>query len=278
MQKMIISQRRTNWPKTANLLQVPPRNFKSNKILPPSELHRSAKKFSIRKQFITSAAANESISEQEISLLLHHESRLSLAYGALEEIPCLILKYMADKIKILDLSHNRFRNLSFLQSFSNLQTLILDKNSYLDCQSLPSMKSLEILWLNNCNLINVSDWLTTLQVQCPALKQLSMMCNPVGWTVLNGVSEHDEREYLTQILKILPNLEYFDGIRINDEHRQLAIGRKKLSFALLEEIFHKKLMVFINFSTKLHKNYMSMDKLNAHFVKNKSLIDKKQKF
>lgn len=263
MQKIIVSKRRTNnWPRTNNFLQVPPRNFKTNKLLPPSELHPSNKGHHRQ--------SRNSISEQEISLLLHYEKRLSLAYGALEEVPLLILKYMADKIRILDLSHNRFRNLSFLQHFSNLQTLILDKNSNLDCQTLPAMKNLEILWLNNCNLINVSDWLTTLQVQCPALKQLSMMCNPVGWTVLNGVSEHDEREYLIQILKILPGLEYFDGIQITDVHRHRG---RKLSFALLEKIFHKKLMSFIHFSTRLHKNYMSIEKLNAHFIRHKSILN-----
>ncbi|XP_055905672.1 leucine-rich melanocyte differentiation-associated protein-like [Eupeodes corollae] len=269
MQKLAISKRRTNWPRhTPHFLHIAPRNFKQSRALPPSELHRAAKEYSVHKRLISST--NESISEQEIALLLHNENRLSLAYGNLDRVPYLILKYMAEKIKILDLSHNRFRNLSFLQHFTNLQTLILDKNSYLDCQTLPTMKSLEILWLNNCNLINVTDWLTTLQVQCPSLKQLSMMCNPVGWTVLNGVSEHDEREYLTQILKVLPSLEYFDGIRINDGHRRLALGRSRMCLALLEKTFKEKFISFINFPMKFHKNYMSIDKLNAHFIaKNK---------
>lgn len=224
---------------------------------------------------VQSNSSCESVHDDEIATLLRNEKRLSLAYGALEEVPFLILEYIADKIQILDLSHNHFQDLSFLECFPNLQILILDKNIYLDCESMPVMTSLETIWLNNCNIINITEWLTTLRARCPVLKQLSMMCNPVGSTVLNGVSDSDEREYRTNILKILPSLEYFDGIRINDEQRKLALSQPKVSFTLLEDIFRKKVLAFIEFSKHIHKNYMSLEKLNASFIKNKNLNAKK---
>lgn len=139
-------------------------------------------------------------------------TNVSLAYYSLEVIPSHLMDFLSDHTVCLDLSHKEFKDLSFLTSVKKLKTLILDRNPNLDITTFPSLPKLEILWLNNCNITNTTTWLYMLQVQCPALKQLSMICNPVGATMMNGVMEVEEQQYRKEVFKILPNLIYFDGI------------------------------------------------------------------
>lgn len=53
-----------------------------------------------------------------------------------------------------------------------------------------------------------------------------MMCNPVGPTVLNGVTEEDENLYRVQVIRLMPNLQIFDGIPFTSYQRKLAFQVK----------------------------------------------------
>ncbi|KAL5284980.1 hypothetical protein ACFFRR_006979 [Megaselia abdita] len=152
--------------------------------------------------------------------------RISLAYRELETIPRRILKNVSSEIEILDLSYNGLVDLSFLINFPKLKTLILDRNFKLDYRSFPDMFFLEILWINNCNIIDIRNWLKTLQLCAPNIKELSMMCNPVGSTVLNGVTQEEENLYRVEVIRLLPNLKLFDGVPFTGQQKKLAFQKK----------------------------------------------------
>lgn len=78
--------------------------------------------------------------------ILEENGRISLAYENLRSIPRQIAEKFALKTKFLDLSYNNFQNLSFLTFFEDLHTLILDRNSNLEVNSLPFLPNLKILW------------------------------------------------------------------------------------------------------------------------------------
>jgi Leucine-rich repeat (LRR) protein len=74
------------------------------------------------------------------------EDRISLAYENLKEIPKSVVELYGTVVKILDLSHNQIRDLTFLAHFRSLNSLILDKNPAPDASSLPYLPDLELLW------------------------------------------------------------------------------------------------------------------------------------
>ncbi|XP_034486808.1 uncharacterized protein LOC117791222 [Drosophila innubila] len=145
-------------------------------------------------------------------IVLEEDNRISLAYENLCTIPRRLADKFAAQTKFLDLSHNNFKNLKFLSFFEDLHTLILDRNSNLDVNTLPYLPNLKILWINNCDICNITDWIHRIERRCPSLEQLSCMGNPGIQTVFknHGPSPPDvyAREY---ILQVLPNLKYLDG-------------------------------------------------------------------
>ncbi|KAH8236635.1 hypothetical protein KR026_007150 [Drosophila bipectinata] len=140
--------------------------------------------------------------------ILEDNGRISLAYENLKTIPRRLADKFAAQTKFLDLSHNDFHNLKFLSFFEDLDTLILDRNTNLDLNTFPYLPSLRILWINNCDIANVTDWIHRIERQCPALEQLSCMGNPGIRTVFGNQGPRD------YILEVLPQLKYLDGLPI----------------------------------------------------------------
>ena len=78
--------------------------------------------------------------------------KLSFAFQNLSEIDQKMLPSNPERIRILDLTENNFvgsSDLRFLFSFTNLKTLILDKNLIQSNIKLPFLPNLETLWLNH---------------------------------------------------------------------------------------------------------------------------------
>lgn len=96
-----------------------------------------------------------------------------------------------EKIRILDLTENHFTgstDLRFLFSFTNLKTLILDKNLIQSNIKLPYMPTLETLWLNHNKIENLSIFIDNLEQSCPNLVYLSMINNKAAPSYFNGGS------------------------------------------------------------------------------------------
>ncbi|XP_015037603.2 uncharacterized protein [Drosophila pseudoobscura] len=156
----------------------------------------------------SSCASDDDVSFTDC--LLEDNGRISLAYENLRSIPRRLADKFAAQTKCLDLSHNDFRDLKFLSFFENLDTLILDRNMNLDLNTLPYLPSLNILWINNCDISN-TDWIHRIERNCPALEQLSCMGN-IRTAVASQSAEIDVgRDY---ILQVLPNLKYLDGVPV----------------------------------------------------------------
>lgn len=89
---------------------------------------------------------------------------------------------------------------------------------------------MQIFRINNCDIINVIDWIQRIRAQCPSLEYLSIMGNPgirepLNFCNLNMFNSSniesiimptsmvaDYREY---ILQMLPHLQYLDGVPRN---------------------------------------------------------------
>lgn len=87
------------------------------------------------------------------------------------------------------------RDLSFLVNFKVLKTLILDKNEAPNEATFPYLPELQILWLNNCNIFHMTNWINRLQACCPNLRQLSLLGNPGISSTFNGGTAIEHFDY-----------------------------------------------------------------------------------
>lgn len=162
-------------------------------------------------------------------IVLEEDNRISLAYENLCTIPRGLANKFAAQTKFLDLSHNNFQNLKFLSFFEDLHTLILDRNSNLDVNTLPHLPNLKIFWINNCDICNITDWIHRIERRCPTLEQLSCMGNPGIRTVFKsqGPSKLNAHAHAHEyIFQVLPNLKYLDGVpRYAFGHHNTKNGR-----------------------------------------------------
>uniref|UniRef100_A0A336M441 CSON010289 protein n=1 Tax=Culicoides sonorensis TaxID=179676 RepID=A0A336M441_CULSO len=154
-------------------------------------------------------------------------TRVSLAYKKLNQLPSRVSKYnFYRNTQVLDLSHNQIRNLTSLYRFQKLHSLILDHNKNLEVESMPRLPNLQLLWLNNCDIVNLSVWIKKIKECAPNLKYLSLMENPGSLC--------DKAEYRTCIISFLPALEYLDDTIVTKEERLNALMRSN-SFGLTTE-------------------------------------------
>ncbi|KAH8306333.1 hypothetical protein KR018_007830 [Drosophila ironensis] len=194
----------------------------------------------------TGSCPSEDVSFTES--ILEDNGRISLAYENLKTIPRRLADKFAAQTKFLDLSHNDFRNLKFLSFFEDLDTLILDRNVNLDLNTFPYLPSLRILWINNCDIANITDWIHRIERQCPALEQLSCMGNP---GIRKVFGNQGPRDY---ILQVLPHLKYLDGLPVSQSsgsgaHTELSSsqGRAQDSTSNSERPFSAPTLAFKDF-------------------------------
>ncbi|XP_011194025.2 uncharacterized protein LOC105219525 isoform X1 [Zeugodacus cucurbitae] len=178
----------------------------------------SSNEFNISGNISTNSFASDDFGDS----ILEENGRISLAYENLRTIPQRIAVKFATHTKFLDLSCNQFQNLSFLSFFNELDTLILDHNCNLDSSTLPFLPNLKILWINNCNIYNLDEWMERIQSHCPLLEHLSVMGNPVAnkdivHTITSTPKElssatSSKADYREYILNAMPFLKSLDGI------------------------------------------------------------------
>lgn len=148
--------------------------------------------------------------------------RVSLAYEQLSKIPRKIADKFSRTTTILDLSYNDIKDLSFLNQFRQLNTLILDHNPKLDEKTLPSLPNLSLLWLNHCDIDNVQNWIYRIRDCCPSLRYLSLMANPGATSSFNGNSTLEHNDYRMMVISILPYLRHLDDVEVTAAQRAQA--------------------------------------------------------
>ncbi|XP_077983876.1 leucine-rich melanocyte differentiation-associated protein-like [Glandiceps talaboti] len=148
--------------------------------------------------------------------------RLSLAFQELTEFPVKYLGDQAETLEELDISHNLFTEVRFLENFVNLNTLILDNNNIKSHTKFPPLSSLTCLWLNQNKISNLTIFIDMLSRSFPNLRYLCMMNNPAAPSYFNGGSYQQYREYRQYVISQLPNLEVLDDNKIEPDERKEA--------------------------------------------------------
>lgn len=165
--------------------------------------------------------------------------RLSLAYERLQSMPKVIIQELSKDIRILDISNNEFSNLEFLSEFKNLTTLICDRNRITEKTIIPFLPKLELLWMNHCKITELYPFAHRLAQQCPNLKYLSLMGNPIAPSYLNGGNFYEYLQYRLLIISLFPNLIHLDDRNVTEDQRQEAerVFRRPLVEKLSKTMF-----------------------------------------
>lgn len=133
-----------------------------------------------------------------------------LSYEGIEEVYQDLAAEFSKFAISLDLTENEITDLSFLKTFHKLQSLVLDKNRHMNPKSMPLMKNLQILWLNSCNIPDISKWIDVIRVKCPKLRCLSLINNPGAKSLVNLSTSHENAEYRSYVAHKLKKLENLD--------------------------------------------------------------------
>lgn len=133
-----------------------------------------------------------------------------LSYEGIEEVYQDLAVEFSKFAIALDLTENEITDLSFLKTFHKLQSLVLDKNRHMNPKTMPLMRNLQILWLNGCNITDISQWIDVIRVKCPKLRCLSLINNPGAKSLVNLSTSHENDEYRSYIANKMKKLEILD--------------------------------------------------------------------
>ncbi|XP_002736993.1 leucine-rich melanocyte differentiation-associated protein-like [Saccoglossus kowalevskii] len=153
---------------------------------------------------------------------MDENTRLSLAYQNLTDLPDRYIRQYANRLQEVDLSHNQFTQVRFLEGFPNLDTLILDNNNIKSHTKFPPLPNLTTLWLNRNKIDNLTVFVDMLARSFPALKYLCMMDNPGAPSYFNGGTFQQYKEYRQYVISQLPCLQVLDDEKIAQEERSEA--------------------------------------------------------
>ncbi|CAL1263732.1 unnamed protein product [Larinioides sclopetarius] len=115
--------------------------------------------------------------EGTITAVVEPEKKITAAYQNMRAIPNVLMDNYSEWVEVLDLSHNKLRDVSSLVEMKNLHTLILDHNLIVSTTVLPRLPRLRVLWLNFNLISEVSLFIPPLARSCPNLRYLSLMGN-----------------------------------------------------------------------------------------------------
>jgi len=123
----------------------------------------------------------------------------------------------------LDLTNNLLSTGKGLESFSRLQTLILDKNSLKSLSEFPQLKSVDTLWLNNNLFSDLKSLMDEIEKKFPNVTYLSMMKNPAcpNMYFSDGEAEAYQR-YRYYVIFRLKKLKYLDATPIDNSEQKEA--------------------------------------------------------
>jgi len=140
----------------------------------------------------------------------YNKHEISLAFERINCIPQSFIEEVGEHVKILDISHNEFKDFTFLTDLKNLTTLICDHNPINSFTEFPFLPNLECFWLNFCKVNVLYPWIRNLSHSCPKLKFLSLMGNPGVPSFFNGATEDECQEYRCYIVSLWPQLCHLD--------------------------------------------------------------------
>ncbi|CAH1405950.1 unnamed protein product [Nezara viridula] len=153
--------------------------------------------------------------------MIADDSRLNLAHQNLRSVPKTLVNSFQDVVKIIDVSNNSISDVSFLRSFKNLTSIILDHNNIMSDAVFPYLPSVRILWLNYNQITTYSDFIKHLRSKFPHLKQLSLMGNP-GIPQCLEETYYDYLRYRLYVISCFEDLEYLDDRTVSEHEKEEA--------------------------------------------------------
>ncbi|CAG4933889.1 unnamed protein product [Parnassius apollo] len=150
------------------------------------------------------------------------ESRLTLAYENLYEVPRTIVERFSDHIKYLDISHNKITNLDAVVHFKHLTYLIADANPITEHCAIPPLPKLQLLWLNHCKISSLYPWAGKLKETCPNLEHISLMGNAAAPSYFNGGTFYEYLQYRLFVISKFPSLNHLDDRRVTEDEKAEA--------------------------------------------------------
>lgn len=202
--------------------------------------------------------------------------KLSIAFKNLTEMDMKLIPSDTDDILTLDLTENNFTgqtDLRFLFEFSNLETLILDKNQIQSKFLIPCMEKLKTLWVNHNNIQNLVVFIENLQMFCPNLRYLSMLNNKAAPSYFNGGSLIEYNDFRLYVISRLKKLENIDANEITAEERmqsQAIYGTGRLAryndFSVDKQLKRRRSTLLNNKGRKYSQNPLNLE-TNNHLIK-----------
>jgi len=145
--------------------------------------------------------------------------QLSIISQGITEIPSNITG--CTTIKQLHLSYNAIEKLDKLELFTNLNSLVVDNNNLIsDQSSIPIIKSLQTLWVNNNNISDLKLFLDCISKSFPNLTYLSMLKNPACPNYFTGKDFEDYKRYRLYVIYRMKKLKFLDYSPVSDEERK----------------------------------------------------------
>ncbi|XP_062586960.1 leucine-rich melanocyte differentiation-associated protein-like [Saccostrea cucullata] len=226
--------------------------------------------------------ATEEMEENDVLKPVFVDGMLSLAGQDVTRIPIEAVHEFAGKTRRLDLSFNCLRSLEGLESFTQLEELVLDNNELDDGIRLPQLKNLHTVTLNKNKITNLDQLLDNLSCNLPNLTYLSLLSNEACPNQLSSLDKDDEdyQRYRYYVLFRLPGLKFLDSTNVKEE--ELAEAKRVGPYMQVikvkeDEIEHKEEEDEepAPFSP-LPKSTKSLDKPIASFGKSKYIYYGKQ--
>ena len=149
---------------------------------------------------------------------------LSLAYHTFEGGIPLTLAKSSSYVKKIDLTETSMKNFENLKYFTQVETIILDKNNLTDLLSSPALATLQTLWLNNNSISDLPALFDDITKKFPNLRHLSIMRNPGCPGLMDIVNPDLEaiRLYRLYVLYRYPKLVVLDFEHVTEEERAEA--------------------------------------------------------
>ncbi|KAM9992989.1 hypothetical protein ACTFIY_010421 [Dictyostelium cf. discoideum] len=150
--------------------------------------------------------------------------RLDLAYRDIIEINPQIVDRFGPYVKELDLSNNNLeKDLTILEGFKRLTTLVLDNNRITHHIKFPLLTQLHTLWINSNQISNLSVFVDRVCESFPNIRTFSMLKNEACPNFFNGHSLREYKDYRLYIISRLKYVQILDSTPVTPEERVDAI-------------------------------------------------------
>jgi len=139
-------------------------------------------------------------------------------------LPAWLAEKYGAEVSHLDLTETGLKQVSNLEKFTKLSTLILDSNELDNNQDFPEILQLETLWINNNKITDLGVFLENIVKKLPNLTYVSFLKNPAcpNSLISKEFEDDDYQRYRYFVLYKMPKLKFLDARQISIQERNEA--------------------------------------------------------